>query len=134
MSHPAVRDAALLILRLAVGVVFVAHGWDILFHTGIIETAGQFSAVGVPDAKIAAYVACAVQLVCGLGVLLGFITALFAGCLAIFMGAAFYFVHLGHGIFVNQGGAEYVMVMFAALLAIVVFGPGRASVDGVLTR
>ncbi|MDO4910379.1 MAG: DoxX family protein [Corynebacterium sp.] len=134
MNHPAVRDAALLILRLALGVVFVAHGWDILFHTGIIETAGQFSAVGVPDAKIAAYVACAVQLIAGLGVLLGFITGFFAGVLAIFMCCAFYFVHLGHGIFVNQGGAEYVMVMFAALVVLVVFGPGRVSVDGVLTR
>lgn len=134
LNHPAVRDTALLIIRLAVGIVFIAHGWDMFIRTGIIETAGQFSAMGVPQAKTAAYIAAAVQLIAGAGVLLGFCTAFFALILTVFMGAAFYFVHMGHGIFVNQGGAEYVMVLAASLIIIIVFGSGRASVDGILTR
>ena len=45
-----------------------------------------------------------------------------------------YFVHLPNGFFAENGGVEYPLVLAASLFMIVVFGTGRASLDGVLTR
>ena len=57
-----------------------------------------------------------------------------AGALALLMLAALYFVHLNSGLFIADGGFEYVLVLIVSLLMIVVFGSGRASIDGVLSR
>ncbi|WP_442903823.1 DoxX family membrane protein, partial [Gilvimarinus sp. 1_MG-2023] len=47
MNRPAVRDAALLIFRAVLGIIFVAHGVDKMFFAGMDETTGQFSAWGI---------------------------------------------------------------------------------------
>lgn len=139
MDKPVVRDAALLIFRAVLGLVFVAHGWDKLFLTGITETTGQFSAWQVPQPKLSAYVAGIAELIGGALLMVGLLTTIVAGALALLMLAAAYFVHLGQGFFgdnglVSGGGVEYPIVLIAGLLMIVVFGSGRASVDGVLSR
>ena len=61
-------------------------------------------------------------------------TTIVAGGMAIMVLIAAYFVHLPQGFFAQDGGVEYPMVLAAALFMIVVFGTGRASLDGVLTR
>ena len=128
------RDAALFIFRVTLGLVFVAHGWQKLFVQGPVETAGQFSAFGVPQAKLSAYIAGVGELVGGALLVVGLLTTFIAGALALLMVAALYFVHLSRGIFVSDGGFEYVAVLIAGLFIIVVFGSGRASIDGVLSR
>ena len=124
----------LLILRVVLGVVFVAHGWRILLIDGIAETTGQFSAWGVPQPALSAWVAALGQLLCGALLCVGLLTTAVAGVLAVFVAAAAYLVHLDHGLFNVDCGLEYPLVLIAALLVIVVFGTGRASVDGVLSR
>ena len=64
----------------------------------------------------------------------GLLTTFVAGALALLMAAAVWFVHLGNGLFAADGGVELPAVLIAALLMIVVFGAGRASLDGVLSR
>ncbi|PJK24454.1 DoxX family membrane protein, partial [Mycolicibacterium goodii] len=44
MDQPIVRDIALLVFRAVLGIVFVAHGFERFFRTGLVETTGQFSA------------------------------------------------------------------------------------------
>ncbi|RNE48591.1 DoxX family protein [Corynebacterium alimapuense] len=134
MDKPAVRDAALLLLRLVLGTVFIAHGWDKAFLTGLTETTGQFSAWGVPQPKLSAYLVMASELVGGALLVVGLLTTFVAATLALLMLAAVWFVHLSEGFFVVDGGVEYPLVIIIALLMIVVFGPGRASLDGVLSR
>ncbi|WIM69216.1 DoxX family protein [Corynebacterium suedekumii] len=134
MDKPAVRDAALLLLRLVLGIVFVAHGWDKLLITGLTETTGQFSAWGVPQPKLSAYLVMAGELLGGALLVVGLLTTFVAGALALLMAAAVWFVHLGNGLFAADGGVELPAVLIVALLMIVVFGAGRASLDGVLTR
>ena len=56
MNRPAVRDFALLLLRLVLGVVFVARGYQRWFGTGMAQTARDFAAAGVPQPQISAYV------------------------------------------------------------------------------
>ena len=50
------------------------------------------------------------------------------------MASALYLVHLPHGFFVSDNGIEYPLVLIVGLFMIVVFGSGRASIDGVLSR
>lgn len=118
----------LLVLRVTLGVVFVAHGFDRFFITGLTETTGQFSAWGVPQAQLSAVIVALAELVGGALLAIGFLTTFFAGGLALLVLAAMYFVHISEGF----SGMEYPLVLMASLLTVLVFGAGRASLDGVL--
>lgn len=128
------RDAALLIFRLVIGVVFVAHGYNNIFLAGMAEAAGQFAAEGVLRPDLVAWGVSVLILVGGAVLIIGLLTAYVAGLLALITAAGAYFLQIGHGFFAAAGGFEYALVLVAALLMIIVFGPGRASVDGILTR
>lgn len=134
MDKPAVRDAALLVFRAVLGIIFVAHGVDKMFMTGMDETIGQFSAWGVPQPQISAYLAALGEMIGGAFLVIGFLTTLVAGALALLAACALYFVHLDNGLFATDSGIEYPAVLVVSLLMIVVFGAGRASLDGVLSR
>ena len=134
MNRPAVRDFALLVLRLVLGAVFVAHGYNHWFEMGMAETGRQFAALGVPQPQLSAYLTGTVELIGGAFLAVGLLTTITASLLALIVLAAGYFVHLGNGFFVEAGGVEYTLVLAAALFIITVFGTGRVSLDGVLTR
>lgn len=134
MNRPAVRDAALLIFRAVLGLIFIAHGVDKMFMTGMDETVGQFSALGVPQPQLSGYIAAIGEMAGGAFLVVGLLTTFVAGALALLMGCALYFVHLEHGLFAADGGIEYPLVLLVSLLMIVIFGSGRASMDGVLSN
>lgn len=134
MNRPAVRDFALLLLRLVLGVVFVAHGYQHWFGEGMAATAREFAGHGVPQPQLTAYLVGTVELIGGTFLAIGLLTTIAASVLALLVLAAGYFVHLPQGFFADSGGVEYPLVLAAALFIIVVFGTGRASLDGVLTR
>lgn len=134
MNRPAVRDFALLVLRLVLGAVFVAHGYNHWFEIGMAETGRQFAALGVPQPQLSAYLTGTVELIGGAFLAVGLLTTITASLLALLALAAGYFVHLDNGFFIEAGGVEYTLVLAAALFIITVFGTGRVSLDGVLTR
>ena len=134
MNRPAVRDFALLVLRLVLGAVFVAHGYNHWFEIGMAETGRQFAALGVPQPQLSAYLTGTVELIGGAFLAVGLLTTITASLLALLVLAAGYFVHLDNGLFIEAGGVEYTLVLAAALFIITVFGTGRVSLDGVLTR
>ncbi|AWB83678.1 DoxX family protein [Corynebacterium liangguodongii] len=134
MNRPAVRDFALLTLRVCLGAVFVARGYRSWFDTGIGLTGRQFAAWGVPQPRISAALASSVELIGGSLLIIGLLSTLVAGVLALLVAAAAYFVHLDSGFFAEAGGVEYPLVLAVSLITVVVFGAGRASMDGVLTR
>jgi putative oxidoreductase len=109
-----VRDVALLLGRVILGVVLFAHGWQLLIVDGIAETHKQFEGMGIPLAiASASFVLTPVVVVAHLVVMVG----------------AAGFVHVSHGIFATDGGWEVVGVIAAAELVIAACGPGRLSVD-----
>ena len=134
MNRPAVRDFALLVLRLVLGAVFVAHGYNHWFEMGMAETGRQFAELGVPQPQLSAYLTGTVELIGGAFLAVGLLTTITASLLALLALAAGYFVHLDNGFFIEAGGVEYTLVLAAALFIITVFGTGRVSLDGVLTR
>ncbi len=128
------RDAALFLLRAVLGFLFIAHGWQKVAIDGMDETIGSFSAMHVPQPKLSAYITMMAELACGGLLVVGFLTTIAAAVLALVMAGALYFVHLDSGVFVGTGGFEYVLLLITALIMVIVFGSGRASIDGVLTR
>lgn len=133
MTFPApARDLAVLLSRVAVGLVFLAHGWQKLFTNGIDGTAAFFDSVGVPAATAAAWFAAVVELAGGAALVLGIGVPVAGLLLLVNMIGAFAFVHAGAGLFVDQGGYELVLVLGAAALVLAAVGAGRFSVDHLL--
>ena len=59
------KDLAVLAARVALGVVFVAHGAQKLFTWGLSGTADAFAGMGVPAPQASALVATLIELVGG---------------------------------------------------------------------
>jgi putative oxidoreductase len=136
MTFPApapARDLAVLVTRVAVGLVFLAHGWQKLSTNGIDGTTAFFDQVGVPAASAAAWFAAVVELAGGAALVLGLAVPVAGLLLLIDMIGAYAFVHAGAGLFVEQGGYELVLTLGAAALLLAVIGAGRYSLDHLLT-
>jgi putative oxidoreductase len=134
--HPvgAGRDVILLLARIGVGIVFVAHGWQKLNTFGMDRTAANFDRMGVPLPTLSAWYAALVELVGGAALILGAFTTLAGVLLAIDMLGAFLIVHLENGVFVTDNGWELVAALGLASLMLVAVGPGRFSVDNAVVR
>lgn len=127
-------DVASLVARLLLGVVLVAHGWQKLVDNGITATADGFAGMGIPAAGAAAVFATAVELGGGVLILVGLATP-FVGILVTLnmIGAGLFAGHWTGGVFVSKGGWELVGLIITGALLLVAFGPGRYSLDHVLS-
>ena len=121
-------QTALGILRIAAGVIFMAHGYQKFFSMGISGVTGFFDQVGVPLAGIMAIVISTLELVGGFALLIGFFGRFIAVPLALDMAGAIFFVHAKNGFFVPKG-IEFVALLMMSAIAIAIAGPGRFSVD-----
>src|SRR4249919_2897732 len=126
------RDALLLVARVLLGFVLIAHGWQKFATYGLGGTAGSFAQMGVPLPVVPAVFAAVVELVGGAALLLGAATVVAGALVVLDMLGAFLLVHIGNGAFVTDGGFELVWVIAAAALVLVAVGPGRLSVDAML--
>src|SRR5205823_3159747 len=123
------RDVALLVARLLLGVVLVAHGWQKVFTWGLGGTAQAFAGMGVPLAPVSAAYAGIVELVGGALLLVGAATAVVGVLVVLDMLGAALIVHAGNGVMASDGGWELVGVIGAVALALAAVGAGRYSVD-----
>lgn len=127
-----------LILRLAVGAVFFAHGAQKLFGwfggPGIAGTAGFFGQIGLAPAAFWAWVVAFTEFFGGIALILGLVTSVAAVLLAINMAVALFAVHLRNGFFLSNGGAEYVLTLFAASVALALTGPGAWALNNKFCR
>lgn len=130
----AAASMGLLVLRIVVGAVFAAHGAQKIFEFTIPGTIGSFAGMGVPLAEIAAPAVAFLELVGGILLILGFLTRPVGILLAIDMAVAFALVHLPAGLWVGDGGYEFVAVLGVAALALALTGAGRYSVDSAFLR
>lgn len=124
----------LLVLRVVVGAVFAAHGAQKIFENTIPGTVEGFRGMGIPLAEIAAPVVAYVELIGGFLLIFGLFTRLAGILLAVDMVVALVSVHLPAGLWVGDGGYEFVAVLGVAALALAFAGAGRFSLDGALLR
>ena len=125
-------DLGILVLRLALGIMFVAHGLQMAFGlfggSGVKGFSQMLSGLGFAPAILWAYVASYTVLLGGLLVIAGVQTRLAAALLLIFILTAGIKVHLSKGFFLANGGFEYTFVIAAACLALILIGPGKFSI------
>jgi putative oxidoreductase len=121
------------ILRVIVGIVFLAHGAQKLFVLGFHGTAGAFGGMGIPLPAVSSAVVTLVEFLGGAALVIGLLTRWAAALNGFDMLVAILLVHLKNG-FLKPGGFEHPLAMLAACIALVMVGPGAASVDGALAK
>jgi putative oxidoreductase len=125
------RSWALTLVRIIVGVVFLAHGSQKLFSLGFQGVAGFFTQIGVPLPGVAAPVVTLVEVLGGIALLLGVLTRWAGILLALDMLGAIVFVHLKGGFFVPSG-VEFVLTLLVLNVTLALAGPGNLAVDTLL--
>ena len=121
---------ALLVLRIAAGVIFFSHGLPKLAHAS--GTMKMFAGMGFPGWVGVAIGA--LEVAGGLFLVLGVFTRVFGLLFFIEMCAAILAVHLKHGAWWDVKGYELALACGALSLAIAAFGPGAASIDRTVFR
>jgi len=120
-------DVALLIARVIVGAVFMAHGAQKLFGAfggpGLSAFVGMMGPLG--------YLVAIGEFFGGLGIVVGFLSRFSAASIIVIMLGAIGMVHGKVGFFMNWmgnqagEGFEYHLLAIAILLVILIAGPGR---------
>jgi putative oxidoreductase len=135
MSDQDAVNLALLVFRVIVGVVFLAHGVNHVWRGGKIPgTARWFESLGMKPGVLHAWTASITELVVGPLLFLGLLTP-FAGAGVIgVMLVAWITNHRGNGFFIFRPGEgwEYVMTLTFCGLLLAVIGAGEWSLDNAL--
>ena len=135
-------DAMLALLRLALGVVFFAHGAQKMLGWfggyGYGATMGAFTGMGIPAPL--AFLAISAEFFGGLGLILGCLSRIAAFGITCNMIVAVSLVHRHFGFFMNWAGTqkgegfEYHILALAMLATVLVKGAGALSVDRLFSR
>jgi putative oxidoreductase len=125
--------AGALALRIPVGIIFAAHGAQKLFGWfggyGLEGTGQFFGSVGLNPGYLMALLAGLVEFFGGLALVAGVLVRPAAASLSFAMLIAIFAVHWSKGFFVDKGGYEYALALFAASLSLMFSGAGRFSMD-----
>ena len=131
-------DAAslvLLLFRIVVGVVFLAHGYNHVFGGGKIPGTGRwFESLGMRPGVLHAWTASLTELGAGAMLVVGLLTPFAAAGVIGVMVVAWVTNHWKNGFFIFRPGEgyEYVMTLTFCGVALAGLGGGRYSVDHVL--
>jgi putative oxidoreductase len=119
-------DLSLLILRVIVGVIFMAHGAQKLLGVwggeGLAATVEKMGGGPLP------YLVTVGEFFGGIGLIFGFLSRFSAASLIVIMIGAIVQVHAKNGFFLHKGGFEYNLSLIGLLLPILLCGPGRFSI------
>lgn len=122
---------ALTLLRVGVGALLIAHGWQKLGDIPHFTT--DFASLGIPSPRLAVYLAILGEFFGGIGLVLGALTPLAALGPVLVMGSAIWFVHRNNGPFAQHGGWEYPLTILLVGLYFVAHGAGPISVDALVS-
>ena len=121
-------DLAALILRVALGALFLAHASLKIFVFTPAGTAGFFQSIGLPGPL--AYLVIAIEVLGGIALIAGFRTRIISLVLIPVLLGAIATVHFSAGFFFSNanGGWEYPAFWIVALVVQALLGDGAAAV------
>jgi putative oxidoreductase len=131
-SEGANPPVGLAILRVVIGVIFIAHGAPKLFGGGVEGLAEMLGGLGVPLAGVSAWIVTLLEFFGGLALVVGFLVVPVALLLSFHMLMGIVLVHSPNGFYVigpGQGGVEFNLLLIAGLLTLMLAGPGFAALD-----
>lgn len=130
LQHPAL---ALAFLRVIVGIIFIAHGYQKFFIYTLPGTTQAFTGMGVPLPALTAPAVATLELLGGLALILGLGTRFVAPLLALNMLGALLLVHVKAGFF-NPNGVEFPLLLLASAVALALGGSGAYALDSTLNK
>jgi len=120
------QSLGLAVLRIVVGIVFFAHGYQKVFTYGFHGVTGMFGHIGIPLPAVSALAVMVVEFVGGILLITGLATRVPAALLAIEMLVVIFAIHIKHGFF-NPMGVEFPLTLLAACICLALSGGGAAS-------
>lgn len=128
LSTHGLHDTAQMGMRVAVGVIFIVHGFGKFGNPGF---GGWISSMGIP-AEMQIPIALA-EFIPGILLLLGILTRISASLISIVMLGAIFLVK-GASSLTGEHGYELDLILLASCLVVIVAGPGRVSLSHVLKK
>jgi len=129
-------DAAVLLLRLGVGLTFAAHGAQKAFGwwggPGRERWRGAIAGMGFRPVALFAYASILAELVAGLLLAAGLLTPVAAAVLIAQSVVILLHVHWPKGFWNGQGGVEFPLTLLVGAAAIALLGAGAVSVDALI--
>ncbi|MBI2370882.1 MAG: DoxX family protein [Deltaproteobacteria bacterium] len=128
-------DWAVLVLRIALGVVFVAHGYPKLFTFGPRKTGEMFGRMGLPAPTLSALLSGLAEFVGGLCLIIGLLTPLAAIVLAVNTAVA---LHVSRTrlnkpfLTSDRPGWDFDLTLVGMAVTLILVGGGRLAVDRLL--
>ena len=123
-------------VRIGAGIIFVAHGAQKLFGWfggyGLEGTAGWMASIGLEPGMLMAVLSGGAEFFGGLLLIVGLLVRPVALMLAVTVAVAIVTVHLGNGLFMDNGGYEFGLALLVICAGLVFRGAGSFSADLVL--
>lgn len=132
----ATLSGGLLVARLVLGFLMVAHGTQKLFGWfggyGLAGTAGFFESMGFRPGRVFVAAASLAEITGGLLLALGFLGPVGPALMISVMIVAAVTVHWNKGLLATSNGIELPLLYAAGALALALTGPGAFSLDAIL--
>ncbi len=126
-------EGGLLLIRIVLGAIMVAHGAQKLFGWfgghGLSGTGSGLESMGLRPGRMYAAVNGVAEFGGGALLALGLLTPLGSAAVAGVMFVAIATVHWSNGFFNTRGGYEFNLLIIATAIALAITGPGEISID-----